>query len=100
MKIFFSETDPDVILNKILSELKTRELGKIVNFELENDGDMVLTISKLGKSKLFFKRATLNDGLEFKLFKEKIALSHRPLKESVTSKIFKIIEKIGGKIEA
>ncbi len=100
MKIFFSETDPDVILNKILSELKTRELGKIVNFELENDGDMVLTISKLGKSKLFFKRSTLNDGLEFKLFKEKIALSHRPLKESVTSKIFKIIEKIGGKIEA
>lgn len=98
MNIQFSDKDPKVVLKKLQDVLSQRELGKIVQFDLEG-GDMVVTISKLGTSILTFRCDQNASGCQFSLTKEKIAFAHRPLRGEVTQKIMKVVEKAGGLIQ-
>jgi hypothetical protein len=97
MKIFFEETDPSKIISAIKNTMGSRQLAQVVSFELDSS-DLIVTISKLGKSTLTFERISHDGGCQYELKKEKIALAHRPMKSEVTSKILKVIEKSGGKI--
>jgi hypothetical protein len=97
MVIFFPEKNPETIVESLKGVMGGRELAKIVSFDVSND-QMTVTISKLGTSTLHFKRQETEDGSQFSLNKEKIALSHKPMKGEVKSKIYKVIEKAGGKI--
>ena len=53
MKIFFPESEPQVIVDKLKEAMGGRSLAKIVSFEIKGN-DLVVTLSKLGKSTLLF----------------------------------------------
>ncbi len=95
MEFRFNENDLDVIIAKIKDELKDRDMGKILNFT-HSDSDLRITIKKLGTSTLDFSVCEDDGGLLVELTKEKLALSHRPLKKELVQKLEKIVEKIGG----
>ena len=97
MRFSFSESDPNKATGKILDELGGRELGKMVDFSLTN-GQLTVTISKLGTSKLVFDQSTKDDGLEYTLASEKIAFAHKAFKGDVVDKLCKVIERVGGQI--
>ena len=97
MRISFAEDNLSLIVEKIKSTLGTRELSKMVNFEIKGQ-EMVVTISKLGTSSLHFTFEKKTAGCVLTLTKEKIALTHKPLKGEVTGKIVKVIEKAGGQV--
>jgi len=95
MQIQFSDTDPNAVVQKLQDALGGRQLAKMVHFDMSG-GEMIVTISKLGTSTLHFKCDKNDKGCHFALTKEKIALTHRPLKGEVTDKIVKVIQKAGG----
>jgi len=97
MKIFFTEKSTDNIVNALTDAMGGRQLGKMVSFDVQSD-QMIVTISKLGTSTLTFGRKETADGTEFNLSQEKIALTHRPMKNEVKDKILKVVQKAGGKI--
>lgn len=98
MEFRFNETDLDDIISKIKNELKNRDMGKLLNFS-HSDSNLRITIKKLGTSTLDFTVSEDDDGLLVKLTKEKLALSHRPLKKELVQKLEKIVEKIGGSMQ-
>ena len=95
MEFRFNNKDVDAIIANLQDELKDREMGKMLNFT-HSDTDLCITIKKLGTSKLDFSIEEQDEGLLIKLTKEKLALSHRPLKKELVQKLEKIVEKIGG----
>lgn len=94
MKIQFVDSDTATIVNKLESAMGDRALSKIVSFSHSSD-QLIVTLSKLGKSVLTFDRVGTN---EFALTKEKVALAHKPMKADVTKKIVQVVEKSGGKV--
>jgi hypothetical protein len=95
MQIQFPDNDPHAVIQKLQDALGGRQLSKMVNFDMAGN-EMVVTISKLGTSTLHFKCDQTPKGCHFALTKEKIALTHRPMKGEVTDKIVKVIQKAGG----
>ena len=97
MQIQFSDNDPQSIVKKLEEAMGGRALSKMVNFDMSGN-ELIVTISKLGTSTLHFKCDQTPKGCHFALSKEKIALTHRPLKGEVTEKIVKVIQKAGGQV--
>ena len=98
MNIQFQETDPKKALKAINEALDERDLKKMVSIGLEGE-DLVVVISKLGKSRLRFTPGKGEDkGLSYSLTNEKIALSHRAFKEDVTEKIKVLLKDAGGRV--
>ncbi|HYX33048.1 MAG TPA: hypothetical protein VE954_08020 [Oligoflexus sp.] len=97
MQIQFSDSDPQSVIKKLEDAMGGRQLGNMVQFGMSGN-DMIVTISKLGTSTLTFKCDQTPKGCHFALTKEKIALTHRPLKGEVTDKIVKVIQKAGGQV--
>ena len=95
MEFFFNENNVDEVLSKIQGEIDGREMGKILTFS-HAGSELTITIKKLGTSTLNFDVVEKDGGLNIKLMKEKIALSHRPMKKELEQKLKKIVEKIGG----
>lgn len=95
MRIFFKDSDPYLIVEKLKTAMGGRALSKIVNFDIQGK-QLVVTLSKLGKSTLFFDQTAGTGGITYELAKEKIALAHKALKGEVTQKIVKVVEKAGG----
>ncbi len=98
LKIFFEQKDPVKIVDKIMGSFDDPSLKKMVKFEVQDD-QLVVTISKLGTSKLIFDWQSHNNGTMYKLAEEKIAIAHRAFKDEVTQGILKTIQKAGGKID-
>ncbi len=97
MRFLFNDKDPVKVKDKIMEALGGRELGKMVQFEL-NGKTLDVIISKFGTSKLSFEHFAKGDTLEFNLQSEKIAFAHRAFQDDVKNKICKVIEQVGGKI--
>lgn len=97
MKIGFDKHSPAEAVAALENNLSGRKLGSMVSFELDTN-ELVVVISKLGKSKLNFSVNKAGQNTEFNLASEKIALSHRALKDSVIEKLEKVIVESGGKI--
>lgn len=95
MQISFEEKDPNKVIETIKSVMGGRQLSKMVTFEYTSD-QLLVKISKLGTSTLTFDHVKSDQGTQFALSGEKIALSHKPMKGEVKAKIFKVIEKAGG----
>ena len=95
MEFTFKDSKIDSVLSKIQDELSGREMGKLLKFS-HSETELTITIKKLGTSTLNFDINQTNDGLHIKMVKEKIALSHRPMKKELEEKLKKIVEKIGG----
>ena len=99
MRVTFSESDRNKVLDSIKDALGQRKLADLLDFSV-SPGNLTVTISKLGTSTLSFTEKPIDSGLEYTLTTEKIALSHRAFRGEVTEKIMKIIEKAGGKVVA
>ena len=97
MEVDFELSDRDQILANIKKAMGGRQLSKMVDFDMQS-GEMVVTISKLGKSKLVFSEKTNDKGLTYTLSKEKIAFAHKAFKDDVTDKIIGVIEQAGGTV--
>ena len=97
MKITFPDQDTATIVDKLQAAMGDRALAKIVSFSHSKD-QLIVTLSKLGKSVLTFDRSGAAGGSEFVLTKEKIAFAHKPMKADVTSKIVQVAEKAGGTV--
>ena len=99
MEVSFPEKNLGAIVEKIKTALGGRELGKMVSFDHKGD-EMVVTISKFGTSTLHFSCKETATGSQLTLGKEKIAMTHKPLKNEVTDKIIKVIQQAGGTVTA
>lgn len=97
MQISFREKNRDSILAAIKRAMGDRELGKIVQFTLRT-GCLEVVISKLGTSTLTFTESETEVGLKYNLASEKIAFTHRALKDEVTRKIKQVVQSAGGEI--
>jgi hypothetical protein len=98
LNILFSETDPAKALAAIKKALNARDLRKMVSIDFEGD-DLVVVISKLGKSKLRFSFQEGGTGLQYTLTSEKIAFAHRIFKDDVTDEVRIILQEAGGVVE-
>ena len=100
MEIQYPEgKQPEEIINDIETQLGGRKLGKILDFKISGSG-LEVVIKKMGTSTLTFEQDSNKSGTSWTLTKEKIALTHRPMKSDMLGKITAIIEKTGGKIIA
>lgn len=97
MNLFFELNDTSAVIKAIDQVLSGRKLGDIVKLS-QSGNDLVVTFSKFGTSTLLFSSAPKNKGLEFKLSSEKIAFTHRALKDEVKEKLCRAVEQAGGKI--
>lgn len=97
VNISYKDGSPEEILAAIKEKLGGRKLGKMVSFELVGT-DLEVTIKKMGTSHLGFKNYGNGSGVEWRLEKEKIALSHRAFKNEVLEKLTHVIEQTGGEI--
>lgn len=98
MKINYSNDDPNQVVSLIEQNLSGRKLGKLVSLDLSGD-QLIVTLSKMGTSKLFFDLKNVAGGVEFLLTEEKVALSHRAFKNEVKEKLVSVIENTGGRVE-
>lgn len=97
MKVFFGLDNAESVVTAINGALSGRRLGELVKLTASGN-DLVLTISKLGTSTLTFSGKPKDKGMEFNLSSEKIAFTHKPMKEDFKEKISKAIAQAGGKI--
>ncbi len=98
MKFKFKDKDPKKALSSIQEKLEGRKLGEMVSLKLDG-GNLEVTISKLGTSKMEFSYQEEKDGgMSWKLSKEKIALAHRAFKDDVAEKLKGIVRDAGGAI--
>lgn len=97
MKIRFGEKDSKKIITKIKETMGDRKLGQMVDFSQEGS-DIVVTISKMGTSKLIFAHKPAGEGSELTLSSEKIAFTHKAFQDEVKEKIIAVIQKAGGTV--
>jgi hypothetical protein len=97
MKIGFDNLAPNAAVDKLKDNLSGRKLGSIVSFDLESE-TLTVVISKLGTSKLIFSVDDSSGNTVFDLTKEKIAFSHRALKDGVIQKLAKVIRDCDGDV--
>ncbi|MBI5497284.1 MAG: hypothetical protein HY904_19880 [Deltaproteobacteria bacterium] len=95
MKAFFKDMDAASIVRALEAAMVGRRLGEITRITLEN-GRIRATLSKLGTSTLTFTAQARPDGTEVHLVEEKLALTHRPLRNEVKDKFVRLVEKAGG----
>lgn len=98
MNIIFQEADPEKALSAVQNALESRDLKKMVSIDFDGE-DLVVTISKLGKSKLRFTPQATPKTLKYSLTQEKIALSHRVFKDEVIQEVREILEEADGTVE-
>lgn len=97
MKIQFCSLSPVEAVKKIEKKISGRKLGAMVSFQLDNE-QLIVKISKLGSSRLFFDVENKSGDTVLELASEKIALSHKAMKASVLEKLVAVIESCDGKI--
>ena len=97
MKVQFKLASAQEVASVINVALEGRKLGDLVTIAATGQ-DLVLTVSKLGTSTLIFSGSPLGKGIEFNLTSEKIAFTHKAMKDTFKGKIAKVIEQAGGTI--
>jgi hypothetical protein len=97
MKIKFSKQPNSDIISALRQTMEGRALGQLVSIG-EEDGHLVVKISKLGTSTLQFNRSEQGSDAIFTLTVEKIAFAHKAFKDEVKSKFVQVVEKSGGTV--
>lgn len=98
LKIHFDLKDPEEVVKLIQDQLAHHEMKKNIAFDLDDD-ELIVTISKLGTSKLIFREEPSTKGLTFVLASQKVALAHRAFKEEVKESIKEFVIEAGGSID-
>lgn len=88
---------PKFAVTKVEEKLVGWPLKNLVSFDVCQN-KMTLTIKKLGTSIIEFNIEKSHEKLIFKKSKEKIALSHKAIRNVVESKLTEAVRSIEGKI--
>lgn len=99
MRFSFDNTTPQEVIQRMTKELKTRELDKRVTFDLSKT-ELVVTIRRLGRSRLVFDIKSSDKGHEFSLREQQTALAHRPFRTEVEKLIQEVVDDLGGHVAA
>ena len=97
MDVIFKSLDPEVILQQVNMRLNKSSLRNMVSLVLEEDR-LIMTVSKLGKSKIYLKLEKGESEIRFTVEEENIRPQHRPLRSFVLDEICNILEQSGGTI--
>jgi hypothetical protein len=97
MKIKFPKKANSDIITALRKTMEGRSLGELVTLG-EEDGNLIVKISKLGTSTLQFDRSETPHDAVFTLSSEKIAFAHKAFKDDVKAKLVQVIEKSGGTV--
>ncbi len=89
---------PQKFIETITQALSGRDLGKIVSFNLSGN-EVMIQFSKLGKSEVVFQVNAEGNNFTCQHKSEKIALTHRALRGDIESKLIKVLENSGAKVE-
>lgn len=99
MQLSFSESKPDIILEKIQETLGNRPLAKIMSFEMDlAANEFLVKFSKMGTTTLKFDAQIQDSGIQLSLAKEKIALAHKPFYGEVKNKMIKVLGRAGATV--
>ncbi len=88
---------PQQFIEKISSALSGRDLGKIATMNLAGD-NVLVTFSKLGKSEVTFAVKKEGDSFRCDHQAEKIALTHRALRNDIEGKLARVLEAAGATV--
>jgi hypothetical protein len=91
----FPGKTPDAILRSIQDQLRGRKLGDLSTLTLRNN-QLTVTISKLGTSTLTFLVQPRGADTDISLTQEKLALTHKPFRAEVETKVLRLVERAGG----
>ncbi len=97
MNFSFEDTTPQEVIQRLTDGLEDRGLGRLVNFDL-SESELVVTIRKLGRSRLVFDVESGDHGHQFSLREQRIALAHRAFRSKVEALIKDVVDNIGGRI--
>ncbi|ETW98642.1 MAG: hypothetical protein ETSY2_42490 [Candidatus Entotheonella gemina] len=97
MHFSFNNTTPQVVIQRMIKELKNRKLERMVNFDL-TESKLIVTIRKLGCSRLVFDVKSDASGHEFSLRERHIVLTHRPFRVEVEKLIQEVVDDLGGQV--
>ncbi len=88
---------PENFISKITEALSGRDLGKIASMAISGE-NLLITFSKLGKSEVTFtlKKDAANFSCEHKA--EKIAMTHKVLRNDIEAKLAKVLESVGATV--
>ena len=82
---------------KVTNALSGRDLGKIASMSVSGE-NMLISFSKLGKSEVVF--AIVQEGASFTCThkSEKIAFTHKALRNDIEAKLAKVLESVGATV--
>lgn len=99
MKVYFTQGEPQEVVDAIQDKLRTRRLGKNLQLQLEGENISIL-FKKLGTSSIYFSRqSSTGEGCHYELTQEKIAFAHKPFRQEVYDKLVDIVQSIGGRVD-
>lgn len=84
-------------VQKVTESLSGRELGKIVTLNTA-PSEVSIIFSKLGKSEVVYNLTSSDNGFKCEFKSEKIALTHRPLRNDIESKLARVLEENGASV--
>ena len=93
-----SKSSVNEFIKKVTESLSQRELGKIASVSL-NGENVIITFSKLGKSEVIYSLKNLSEGFQCIYKSEKISLTHKVFRSDIESKLTKVLESNGAKVE-
>lgn len=88
---------PQEFVDKISHALSGRDLGKMTTITLSGD-NMLITFSKLGKSEVAFALVKEGAGFSCSHKSEKIAFTHKALRNDIEAKLAKVLESAGATV--
>ncbi len=97
MHFSFEDTTPQAVIQRMTDGLEERGLGRLVKFDL-SASELVVTIRKLGRSRLVFDVTSDDNRHEFSLREQRVALTHRPFRAQVNDMIKEIVDDLGGQV--
>ena len=89
--------EPSKFIKKIRRVLTKSELGKVASFE-EDNNQIKITLSQLGKSHIYFDVEQEENSFIAKKTKEKIAFTHGALKKDVEKHLSALIVRLGAEM--
>jgi len=97
VQISFQNKTAASALKAVSSGLSNWDFGKNISLDL-GENLMTITIKKMGTSKISFNVVRVGKMVHFLKKEEKIAISHRPIRSVIESKLISIVKENNGSV--
>jgi len=92
-----SDVSSQQFIDKVMQALAGRDLGKIATMSISGE-NMLMTFSKLGKSEVVFGITKEGAGFSCAHKSEKIAFTHKALRDGIESKLAQVLKSVGATV--